>query len=540
MRGTIVILAVLGIFIFGCIQQCGNEVNQVCGEDNVTYQNPCLAMQAGVQTAYGGPCGRDQTLATCYDSDNGKNLLEQGTTQMRGAGASATTYTDSCIGTSGVQEYYCENNQIKPESMTCPEGTICESGTCTDIVCSDTDGGYNNYVKGTVAKGSETHTDSCNGTSNVVEYACGTSNQITSASMRCGSGEACSDGACVMAPTVCTDTDGGNYVYEKGTTTSDAGTYIDYCLDTSTVKEYYCSGTTIIDASLYCGSSYVCSNGACVTAVCTDSDGGRDENEFGTTTRGAYSERDTCYDSDTVNEYYCNGDLMAGIKIDCDSDEVCSDGVCVHAACSETDDANDPTEFGRLSIGTTTREDSCTNLTQLKEYYCTSGGSDYTYANINCFTYFGGSMRGVCWEDICIQTYCQDSDSGQNEHSAGSSRMYTTNGYDTGWNNDICQDSTHLTEWYCDGNWLKNTSMTCELDEYCSGGRCVEATCVDSDGGISYIVAGSVTKGGVYKEDGCLDSNTLREWYCSGNNPDSIDATCPVGCNSAQRRCNPL
>lgn len=35
---------------------CTNEFNPVCGCDNITYQNQCLAQRSGVVAWIGGPC----------------------------------------------------------------------------------------------------------------------------------------------------------------------------------------------------------------------------------------------------------------------------------------------------------------------------------------------------------------------------------------------------------------------------------------------------------------------------------------------------
>lgn len=538
MRAPFVFAVLFGFLFFGCVTfpgQCTNEYNYVCGENGVTYQNPCYASQAGASIAYYGECG-NVSQAECYDSDNGKNLLEQGTTQLRGT-AQGQTLTDFCIGSTGVQEYYCENNQIKLESMTCPAGTMCQSGSCTSVVCTDSDSGYDLLVKGTVRLGNESYTDRCDGTANVIEYVCGTTNDVLLASLACPAGKTCSDGACVQP--ACSDTDGGNDIYERGSMSYTSSTYTDYCTDTNTVMEYSCDTLPdVLGRATSCGSGYSCTNGACVALICTDSDGGRDKDTFGRTALGSTSYDDWCYDNRTVNEYYCDGSRISEVRQVCDGSDVCLGGECRAPGCTDSDGGNVPLVAGTATVGASTYPDSCSNLTRLKEYYCSASSAPYAY--VNCYTYFGSPYYGICWNNVCTQTYCQDSDSGQDEGVQGSARMYTTSGYDTGWNNDVCVDSTHLTEWYCDGSWRTNTTITCELDEYCSGGRCIEATCSDTDGGLMYIVAGSVTKGGVYKEDGCLNSTTLREWYCVGNNPDSVDYTCPAGCNSAQRRCTPL
>lgn len=536
MRALLVLAVVLGIFFSGCTLQCSSDINYVCGDDGVTYQNPCYAEQAGIRVNHTGECKQNVTPSTCYDSDNGKNLLEQGTTQVRGGTSPGQPYTDFCIGTTGVQEHFCENNEVKPESMTCPVGTACENGVCTAIRCSDSDGGYNDLLKGTVTKGSDTFTDYCNNTRTVVEYSCGTTNQVLSASVDCTAGYACSDGACARGET-CTDTDGGYDIYERGTLTKDSTAYTDYCTDTYSVKEYSCSGTSLVETNVACGTGYTCSNGACAAEVCADSDGGRVKGTFGRVTRGISTWDDYCYDDNTVNEYYCEAGGVVSARLSCDSGEVCSGGVCRAPTCTDSDGGRRETVAGTLTIGSSTYSDYCPSLTTLREYYCS--GTGYTYATVDCFTYFG-TAKGICWNNICAQTYCSDSDGGQVKTTQGSSRMYTMNGYDTGWNNDACIDSRNVNEWYCDGNWRTNTTLMCDGDQVCSGGRCIEATCTDTDGGLNYYVAGNVTKGVVTQTDECKNSTTLKEYRCLSNNIDMVEYTCPGGCFIATGRCSPL
>jgi len=68
----------------------------------------------------------------------------------------------------------------------------------------------------------------------------------------------------------CTDSDGGEDIYEKGITCKSGVCKTDYCVDSSwtdnipTVKEGYCSeyyGLTLVED--HCPSGYVCSDGAC-------------------------------------------------------------------------------------------------------------------------------------------------------------------------------------------------------------------------------------------------------------------------------------
>ena len=67
---------------------------------------------------------------------------------------------------------------------------------------------------------------------------------------------------------ICTDTDGGKNIYQKGTT-GVITKYTDYCSSSTTLREYYCSGIYLASAKFQC--SYGCSNGACLkqtTSLC--------------------------------------------------------------------------------------------------------------------------------------------------------------------------------------------------------------------------------------------------------------------------------
>lgn len=76
--------------------------------------------------------------------------------------------------------------------------------------CSDSDGGVNTTVKGTVEKyklknngqhtGSTFYVDSCSGATSVTEYSCNASaNDVVTTNNPCGTGNSCVDGACVAS-----------------------------------------------------------------------------------------------------------------------------------------------------------------------------------------------------------------------------------------------------------------------------------------------------------------------------------------------------
>ncbi len=62
---------------------------------------------------------------------------------------------------------------------------------------------------------------------------------------------------------------------------------------------------------------------------CTDSDGGENYTFKGTTTNATYSLTDSCYNSSSVQEFYCSGTRVAGYVIPCNHNYYCNDGACI-------------------------------------------------------------------------------------------------------------------------------------------------------------------------------------------------------------------
>jgi len=531
-----VLLVIVFVFSAGCTNQqsCGTEVSNACGSDGVTYQNPCLAAQAGAKIAYMGICQSNatQSQTLCSDTDGGKNLLQKGTAVMR----DEPEASDFCVGGTSVQENYCEGGMLKVETSSCPQGTICEDGACTNDLCQDSDNGSNVYSKGTASKGGLSYTDSCNGTGHVLEYYCGQGNEVLNYSGDCAAGETCEDGICKFEPS-CTDSDGENDIFEKGTVTTESGAYVDYCTSITSLKEYRCAGAGMQAVDVFCGTDFECSMGACEPLLCSDSDGGRVKGEYGQVARGRAAYNDSCSGNASVREYYCEDGIPASADMDCGSDETCQSGRCVAAGCLDSDGGSVAVTAGTVTIGSIAKNDECTNLTELKEFYCSSG--DYESVNVDCYSYYNASVRAVCWTGRCAQTYCVDSDGGRDENETGSASMTTATGY-ASFVSDYCLDNRTVVEYFCDSNWLAADKIECGAEQTCHMSKCADATCTDTDGGLNYAASGTVTKGTRTEKDQCQGADVLREWSCDGNSVESVDYTCPDGCDSAGRRCVPL
>ena len=137
---------------------------------------------------------------TCTDSDNGKNLTLQGTTEENFNGV-LSTGTDYCSGTR-LSEFYCSGSRLINSNFSCPANTTCLSGACVPQLCIDSDDGKNitfqgttnEYLNGTLIR---TATDFCTSTSRVREFYC-KSSKMYNTTLSCLANTTCLDGACVV------------------------------------------------------------------------------------------------------------------------------------------------------------------------------------------------------------------------------------------------------------------------------------------------------------------------------------------------------
>ena len=291
--------------------------------------------------------------------------------------------------------------------ITPPAGYECKdiNGVCTKVVsttsttsttilpntaCIDTDGGINDYVKGTVTYYGKKYTDGCSHyfSKVITEYYCD-NGRVKSETHSCPPDYTCQDGVCKSVPTppTCIDTDGGENYYVKGTVTYNGKKYTDECDPRYThcirsrvksgggsvdghasmpyticgaVKEYYCENGAVKSKTRICGSCHRCQDGACSGVSvcnhngicegyygenscvcpsdcskepsCTDSDGGKNYYVKGTVTfesnDGSKTYTDECSSSSNLMEFYCKNKIVQSQQITCPSGYTCQDGAC--------------------------------------------------------------------------------------------------------------------------------------------------------------------------------------------------------------------
>ncbi len=156
-------------------------------------------------------------------------------------GEDEVTYQNNCTAEcAGVEIQYKGRCQV-------------EGAEIDDQSCEDSDGGVQIHEKGTVTAFGATFVDSCSGLL-VKEYYC-EDREAKSSMHECPEDFKCVDGKCVRGKIKCTDTDGGNDIYEAGTVTIQGlieGLYLDKCVDHTVLKEYYCENDELAINEVEC------------------------------------------------------------------------------------------------------------------------------------------------------------------------------------------------------------------------------------------------------------------------------------------------
>ncbi len=181
----------------------GSQKDVCIGELSV-YEGTCISaklLDMNTVSCEPGEICRDGACVpqTCTDSDGGRVPRERGKVTLTVA-ERIVTVEDWCIG-NYVMEQFCGGigaTELMVNSMSCQINEVCYNGACVPQICTDSDGGVDPSIKGTVVvsgpHGIGSSEDWCSGSSGVYERYC-YGNTPALKLVSCASGT-CVDGAC--------------------------------------------------------------------------------------------------------------------------------------------------------------------------------------------------------------------------------------------------------------------------------------------------------------------------------------------------------
>src|SRR3989344_1568892 len=184
---------------------------QYCsGNISLTEYKSCYSL--GNYYCSNGACVLNQTQNTCSDTDGGINFFNKGTVVYNYTNGTNGYNVDYCFFGNVIHEYYCDasNTARLIANTTCSSlgNYYCSNGACVlnqTATCTDTDGGKNYYVKGTLVNGNNTAVDYCSGANanGLIEFYCNGSSFIQDFLPSCTSlgNYMCQNGACILNQT---------------------------------------------------------------------------------------------------------------------------------------------------------------------------------------------------------------------------------------------------------------------------------------------------------------------------------------------------
>ena len=369
----------------------------------------------------------------CSQTDGGNNVYLKGTDtyyDLRNGTCQTITNTDYCINVTALWEYNCRSSGLR----NCPSGYGCSNGACVTSctpncvgkTCGDNGCGGS---CGTCGSGQTCTNGSCVASLGFVSivstpslayvsidniptaqtpynvnlsvgnhyisfFKTGYNNLSGNFYVYPGSNPLnILNVTLVPSGDICADSDGGQYEYVKGTVSKGNTSFIDTCISSTNLREYYCYNNEIIHIIFGCGY-YGCNNGACNQVNCLDSDGGQDYYTYGACSKGNTSLQDYCINGTYLREYYCTGSFCSWNDVNAPTGYICSGGKFVSTSvCADSDGGINLNQLGIAQKNNIGKQDYCTTSYYLREYYCNNVTDSVVFVTSRC-SY--GCYKGVC------------------------------------------------------------------------------------------------------------------------------------------------
>ena len=514
---------------------------------------------------------------TCTDSDGGKNYYQKGTVTVDG-----TSYTDYCLDENRLIEYYCSNNQMRFDTYACSYG--CENGACKKVQPKITvvspNGGEEweigetyqikwesqgiekvmiqlsspEYVAGgmTIARNIDADLGSYNIYLDPSRYHSTNLAKIEISSEEIIGGKYILDESddyfTILKPITCTDSDGGENYYQKGTVTVNNVKLTDFCIDSKTLKEHYCVGSNARYSNYVC--PYGCENGACRKQPAC-------ERKVPTVTIRPSSSTHNPGDYRGYGVYIKNNDSQGCGSSTFTLVKKCPSGwTCTLSRSSVT--IGPGSTYG-VTLGVTSPKNASPGTYRLtvtarnqKSGLSGEGEAKYIVKEIQQEDPVTGTLSSdkttvKVGENVTFTISAQD-DQGVYKVMAW---------YKGSWHSQYCNNAKECTKTF---TFTESTPGTKYYYGYVYGrkvnGRLegkyttpsyvrvkweeeITPTCTDSDGGKNYYQRGTVTVDGTKLTDFCINSRTLKEHYCVGSDARYLNYVCPYGCENGACRKQP-
>ena len=199
------------------------------------------------------------------------------------------------------------------------------------------------------------------------------------------------------------------------------------------------------------------------TSVCNDSDGKNIYVAADAFVNDKYVS-ESCVDTNTVDEYYCQDGQLQKEAILCPNRYSCFLGKCILTTtndCTDSDNGGNVNTPGTVIYGGQNYSDICTSTKNVREYSCVGNKIDSSVYECPSGYY---CSNGACNK---FQQICTNNDTTRNTTLKGSVKVDFGDGL-PGIYTDTCSNETTLTQYYCNGNMQATEQINCPCQKDCN------------------------------------------------------------------------